>query len=155
MRTNYIEIFVGTLVVILAGFFLSYAYQANKSNMPYAFHLKAKFERVDGVLEGSDIRLRGVKVGEVTALNLTGEDMMAELTLSFYKKYNFAVDSVIEVASEGLMGPKYVAIIPGESDSYAKEGHTMAYTQPSISLESLIAKFVFSGNTKDEEKKDK
>lgn len=144
MRTNYIEVFVGTLVLIIAGLFFSYAYNANKSSVGYAFHLKAKFERVDGILEGSDIKLRGIKVGEVTAMNLSGANLIAELTLSFFKNYKFPVDSVAEIASDGLMGSKYVAIVPGESDTSIKEGDAIAYTQPSVSLEALIAKFVFS-----------
>ncbi len=148
MRTNYLEVFVGTIVLIIAAIFFSHAYQANKSSSGYNFHLKANFERVDGILDGSDIKLRGVKVGEVTALTLTGEKLMAELTLSFYKDYHFPIDSLAEIASDGLMGSKYVAIVPGESEQHLKEGDTLSYTQSSISLESLIAKFVFTPKEK-------
>ena len=93
---------------------------------------------------GSDVKLRGVKVGEVTGIRFAGENLLAELTFGFDKDYNIPVDSVAEIASDGLMGSKYVAIVPGESEHYLKNGETIVYTQPSISLESLIAKFVFT-----------
>ena len=144
MRVNYIEIFVGTVVLLIAGLFFSYAYNANKNSGNYTYHLTAKFERVDGILEGSDIKLRGIKVGEVTKLRLEGEKLSAILTLSFYNNIKLPIDSSAEIVSEGLMGSKYISITLGENDAILKDGDTVAYTQPSISLESLITRFVFN-----------
>lgn len=144
MRVNYIEIFVGAIVLIVAGTFFSYAYKANKSSGGFEYVLTAEFERVDGILKGTDIKLRGIKVGEVTKMALEGEKLNANLTLSFYTDLKLPLDTVAEVASEGIMGPKYISINPGENETALKSGEKIGYTQPSISLESLIARFVFN-----------
>lgn len=147
MRVHYLEVLVGAIVLFIAGSFLSYAYYSSGSGVPYTFHLNAQFERVDGIMDGSDIKLRGVKVGEVSELKIIRDErLMASLVLSFEDDFHFPVDSLVEIASDGLMGPKYIAIIPGESDVFMKAGEAFTYTQPSVSLESLIAKFVFSDN---------
>lgn len=146
MRTNFIEVFIGAIVLIVAGCFFTYAYQANKSDASYVLHLNALFDRVDGILEGSVVKMRGVKVGEVTSLGFSGEHMLAKLTFGFSKNIKIPVDSVAEIASDGIMGGKYVAILPGESDSFLNDNDEIKYTQSSISLESLLAKFVFSAS---------
>ena len=151
MRTNYVEVFVGTIVVIVTTVFLSYAYRFQTTSLHYSFHLQAIFDRVDGIVVGSDVKLRGIKVGQVSALSLDEKDLRAKVSLSFFDHYSFPKDSVIEVASEGLMGPKYISIAPGDSEKILQNGDEAVYTQSSISLESLLAKFVFSG-PKDEEK---
>lgn len=152
MRTNYVEVFVGTLVVIAATIFLSYAYRFQTTRVHYPLHLQAIFERVDGIVIGSDVKLRGIKVGQVSKLALNEKDLRAKLTLSFFENYSFPDDSIVEVASEGLMGPKYISIVPGDSDTFLHNGEEAVYTQSSISLESLLAKFVFSAPKEDEKK---
>jgi phospholipid/cholesterol/gamma-HCH transport system substrate-binding protein len=88
-----------------AAVFLSYAYRFQTTHTHYPFHLQAIFERVDGIVIGSDIKLRGIKVGQVSQLALNEKDLRAKLTLSFFNYYPFPEDSIVEVASEGLMGP--------------------------------------------------
>ena len=144
MRVNIIETIVGAIVLIIAGMFFSYAYKANHSGQGYQLTLHATFERVDGILIGSDIKLRGIKVGEVKEMDLKGDKLMAVLTFGFYQNIKIPVDSAAEISSEGLMGSKYIAIVPGTSEKILQNGGEISYTQPSLSLESLLAKYVFS-----------
>jgi phospholipid/cholesterol/gamma-HCH transport system substrate-binding protein len=153
MRVNYIEVLVGAVIVVVAAFFFSYAYHANRGTSGFTFEAKAKFDRVDGILLGSDVKMRGIKIGEVTKLSLIGDTLIAELTFGLYKDYRLPIDSSVEVSSEGIMGPKYIAIVPGENDIVLKNEEYLKYTQSSISLENLIAKFVFSSGSSNQDKK--
>lgn len=149
MRVNFIEVIVGAIVLVVAGAFFSYAYKANRPERSFHTELTATFERVDGVLVGTDVKLRGIKVGEVKSMDLKGEKLMAELTFGFFKDVKIPVDSSAEISSEGLMGSKYIAIVPGTSEKTLQTGEEISYTQSSVSLESLIAKYVFSSGGKE------
>ena len=57
-------------------------------------------------------------------------------------------DSSAEISSESLMGGKYVNLSPGGDDEILKAGETISLTQSSVSLESLLSKYIFSQNDK-------
>lgn len=147
MKVNFVELIVGAIVLIVAGMFFSYAYQANRPSQGFPYTIIAKFDRVDGILVGSDIKLRGIKVGEVTSLDLKGEKMEAVVTFGFSKDLQLPTDSSAEIASESLLGGKYVAIVPGVNEAKLVSGGEIMYTQSAVSLETLISKYIF--NTKE------
>ena len=51
------------------------------------------------------------------------------------------------IASEGLLGGNFVEIIPGGSFDYLADGDEVIDTQGSVSLVSLLMKFVGSGGS--------
>ncbi|MBT3395750.1 MAG: MCE family protein, partial [Alphaproteobacteria bacterium] len=55
------------------------------------------------------------------------------------------VDSSAEIVSEGLLGGRYMAIVPGPSDEMLKAGGLIRFTQSSISIEQLLGQFAFGG----------
>lgn len=147
MKVNIVEFLIGTLVLIVAGLFFSYAYKTNRSHAHFDYYLTAKFDRVDGILVGSDIKLRGIKVGEVTDLSLQGESLEAFVTFGFHNNLHLSSDSSAEISSESLLGGKYVAIVPGVNETKLASGGLISYTQSAVSLENLISKYIF--NAKD------
>ena len=53
-------------------------------------------------------------------------------------------DTSAEVTSEGLLGGRYVSLVPGGSDKVLADGGRITQTQGSVSLESLLGRFIFS-----------
>lgn len=149
MKVNFVELIVGAIVLVVAGMFFSYAYQSNRPTHGFPYKVTAKFDRVDGILVGSDIKLRGIKVGEVTALSLDGHKFDAVVTFGFSSDLELPTDSSAEISSEGLLGGKYVAIVPGVNEAKIPNGGEIVYTQSSVSLETLISKYIFNSGSKD------
>jgi phospholipid/cholesterol/gamma-HCH transport system substrate-binding protein len=58
-------------------------------------------------------------------------------------------DSTAAVRSTGLIGDKFLAVDPGGDDANLADGGKIVYTQPSVSIEEMIGKFVFSGGGAD------
>ena len=54
-------------------------------------------------------------------------------------------DSAVAISSEGLLGGNYVEIMPGGSPFYFEPGDEIEFTQGSVSLVSLLMKFVSGG----------
>ena len=53
-------------------------------------------------------------------------------------------DTSAEVTSEGLLGGRYVSLVPGGSEKSLADGGRITQTQGSVSLESLLGRFIFS-----------
>ena len=139
------ELWVGSLaatvlivVVALAAF--SPGLQTGRADEP--FLLKAGFNRVDGLSVGSPVRLAGVDVGLVTALNLTKEGRADADLVLFNSALPIPTDTAAVIETDGLFGEKYVELHPGGEFENFKSGQRISYTQDSVVLESLLNQIV-------------
>lgn len=153
MKHNVIETVMGFVVLTIAGFFLSFAYFSSKIDTTNGYSLSAKFSRIDGVQVGSDVRLSGVAIGKVSDVKIDPETYQAILTMDIEPSIKLPKDSSAEIISGGLLGSKYIALVPGGDDNFLKAGDEVTFTQASISLEAMIGQVIFSKKDKEEPKK--
>ncbi|KUF09291.1 outer membrane lipid asymmetry maintenance protein MlaD [Pseudoponticoccus marisrubri] len=140
------EVVVGGIVLAGALAFGVYAVQSTGFSVSSSgYDLRASFRSLEGVSVGTDVRLAGVKVGTVSAMELNAETYRAEATVTIQDDIQIPDDSAIIVASEGLLGGNFVEISPGGSFSYFAPGEEILDTQGSVSLVSLLLKFVSGG----------
>jgi phospholipid/cholesterol/gamma-HCH transport system substrate-binding protein len=145
MSENTTEVIVGGAVLAAALGFLIFAGQATGfSRAGGDYSLIASFRSAEGIQVGSDVRLAGVKIGTVTELKLNAETFRAETSVAIVKGVHIPDDSAIVVASEGLLGGNFVEIMPGGSLTTFAPGAEIEDTQGSVSLVSLLMKFVAS-----------
>ena len=57
-------------------------------------------------------------------------------------------DAYIMVATNGLLGEKYLKVVPGGGLNFVKRGESIANTQGTMDLEDLISKFITGGAAK-------
>jgi phospholipid/cholesterol/gamma-HCH transport system substrate-binding protein len=144
MSGNVIETVMGAVVLVVAAFFLFFAYTTSQVRAVDGYTVTAQFTRVDGIRDGSDVRIAGVKVGSITAENLDPKTYLATLKMSINPEYKLPEDTVAEVISSSLLGDKYLALVPGGSDKNIPPGGQIKYTQATASLEDLIGQMIFS-----------
>ena len=151
---NLIETFMGGVVLILAAGFVFFAFKlSNISNMEGGYTVSAKFDRADGLASGSDVRVSGIKIGSVTNQAIDPETFLAVISMTIKGDIKLPKDSSAEIVSDGLLGGKYIAIVPGGEQENLKDQDLIQYTQSSVSIEQLIGKFMFSGGDKKKEEK--
>lgn len=146
MNRNIVEAIMGAVVLGVAFLFIFFAYSKSKWAPVEGYPLVAFFDRIDGLHEGSEVRIGGVKVGAVTQLKVDLETYMAQVTFQVKDKIKLPKDSSAEIASDGLLGSKYLALVPGGDDEVLAAGGRIRHTQSSVSLESMIGKLIFSKN---------
>ena len=147
MSENTTEVLVGAGVLAAAIGFVIYAGQISGfSGGGTTYPLEASFRSLEGVSVGSDVRLAGVKVGTVAAVELNPETFRADTTVSVQSGIDIPDDSAIIISSEGLLGGNFVEIVPGGSPFFFEPGDTIEDTQGAVSLVSLLLKFV-GGNS--------
>ncbi|MGE3771242.1 MAG: outer membrane lipid asymmetry maintenance protein MlaD [Bdellovibrionales bacterium] len=151
MGRSVFETILGALVLVVAIGFLAMAYQKSDSGVvDDGYMLTAQFTRIDGLKSGADVMLSGVKVGNVLKQRLNPETFMAELTLTLDGHIRLPKDTVALIASEGLMGGKYISLEVGGEEQVLEPGSRIQYTQTSPNLEQLLGQVIFSaGGNKD------
>lgn len=141
------ETILGAAVAVVAvGFFVFAAAQAGQTSASGGYDLIARFQRVDGIAVGSDVRVSGVKVGVVRAVELDPETYMARLTINVSNGLQVLDDSTARIASDGLLGGAYVAIEPAGMDALPPGGE-IPNTQGSVDLLTLFASFAQGQNS--------
>lgn len=152
MKQNVVETIIGFVVLIIAGLFLLFAYNTRdsvKTNDGYL--VTARFQDVDGITVGSDIKLAGVKVGYVESLKLDDNNFFAVVRLRLNKEVRLPKDSQAAVLTSGILGNRFIGIVPGGDAEHLVANDQIKYTQPSINIESIIGKLMYSiGNSKKE-----
>ena len=144
MRGNVIETVMGAVVLVVAAFFLVFAYQTSQLRQVAGYQLSADFERVDGIRQGGDVRISGIKVGSILSETLDPKTFLADVRISIDPSIRLPDDTVAEIISAGLLGDKYLSLVPGGSDKMIAPGGKIKYTQSSVSLENLIGQMIFS-----------
>ena len=147
MPRNIVETVLGAAVLAVALGFLAWAYGRSDAGDPGGYMLRAKFDRVDGLDTGGDVRISGIKVGKVVAQELDPQTYRAQVTFSVRNGIELPSDSSAAVVSSGLLGGKYLSLVPGGDDRLLKDGDEITLTQSSVNLEDLIGRYIFSGQS--------
>lgn len=146
MTTSTTEVLVGGTVLAAAIAFGAYAVNTTGFELhETGYPLSASFRSLEGVTVGSDVRLAGVKVGTVTEISLNPETFRADMGMTLQDDILIPDDSAILISSEGLLGGNFVEISPGGSPFYYEDGDEILDTQGSVSLISLLLKYVAGG----------
>ncbi len=144
MRQNIIEPIVGLAVLLIAGWFLIFAYKTGNSYKSMeTYRLKASFQNAEGIVAGSDVMISGIKVGEVKELFLDKTTFFAIAEFELYKGMELPDDTHASIVTSGFIGSKFISLFPGASETNFKSGDTIKYTQSSINIESIIGKLMY------------
>ena len=82
----------------------------------------AHYESVNGLQDAAAVVISGVKVGQVTGVEVNLEKGGVDVVLSISSDFNIPTDSKAMMFSAGLMGGKSIEIKMGESKEYLKSG---------------------------------
>ena len=150
MRRNAIETVMGAVVLLVAGVFVFFAYDMAQVKAVEGYEVTALFYKIGGLNEGSDVRISGIKVGTVIDHELDAESYDARVRMTIAREIKLPVDTVASIASEGLLGGKYVRLEPGTDKSYIKDGGTITKTKDFRSLEDQVGEIIFLATGGDE-----
>jgi phospholipid/cholesterol/gamma-HCH transport system substrate-binding protein len=144
MTGNVMETVMGGVVLVVAAFFLFFAYTTSQVRAVQGYQLTAQFDSVSGIHDGSDVRIAGVKVGSIVSETLDPKTFLADVRISIDPAYKLPDDTVAEILSAGLLGDRFMALVPGGSEQMIPPGGRIKFTQSPVSLENLIGQMIFS-----------
>jgi phospholipid/cholesterol/gamma-HCH transport system substrate-binding protein len=148
MQNSFVETLIGAAVLVIAGAFFFYAYNRTDAGTVSGYQLIAKFDRIDGISMGSDVRISGIKIGTVTGEELDQKTYRALIRMAIRADVKIPDDSSIRVATVGLLGGAYLSVSPGGNDTMFASGGEFPVTQGSVDLVGLLGKAMFGADEK-------
>ena len=143
MKKNYFESILGFFTLMISLVFLMKFVNVNTDNNE-TYQLKAKFLKAGGISSGNDVKMRGVKIGVVNQVYLD-EDFFAVVDFKIYSHISVPNDSVVNIASDGILGNKYLSITPSgiESNNVLKDNQEIKKVEDFESIEDQVSKIIF------------
>ena len=95
------------------------------------YPLYVEFPDTAGIIKNSEVRLRGAKIGRVATrpeLRVTQTASSVRMEMRIRNSVQIPFDSIIEISSSGLLGDKYIEIVPPDQETgdYYQSGDTIA-----------------------------
>jgi phospholipid/cholesterol/gamma-HCH transport system substrate-binding protein len=115
------------------------------------YELTARFGNLGELKPRAPVKIAGVKVGEVTRVELDPVSYDALVTLHLTDAAGeLPADSSAGIFTSGLLGERYIGITPGGDPEPLGPGDEILLTQSAVVLEQLIGKYLFgSGESGD------
>ncbi len=141
MRESIVETILGAVVIAVAAFFMWFSLsETSEASSGARYEVLARFNNINGIERGTDVRLAGMKIGVVKATEIDPKRFEARVSLAIDEGIELPDDSDAKIVSDGLLGGAYVAIEPGGSfDNIAKDGSgEIIYTRGAVDLLTLF-----------------
>jgi phospholipid/cholesterol/gamma-HCH transport system substrate-binding protein len=154
-KGRYIDISVGIFMLFGLLAFLTMVMKVSGMSdfvTKKGYQVTADFTDIGGLKVRAPVTVAGVKIGEVTRIELQANQLNAKVTMLLRtdKPIPFE-DTAARILTEGLLGSNYISIVPGfeEEDGgskhpYLREGDVIAKTQEAVILENLIGQLLFN-----------
>ena len=146
--SKFIELGVGFLLILGLGSLIFIALNASDYGQggsgPHVV-MSANFDNVSGLRVRAPVRIAGVRIGEVKEIALDAQTYRAHVVLDIRTDaQHIPIDSQARILTEGLLGSKYISIVPGISNQFLMSGEVIQRTTSAMVLEDLIGKLVFN-----------
>ena len=146
MHRNTLETVMGAIVLLAAAGFVALAYEAADVKGNGGYEIAAEFGSTGGLSVGDDVRISGIKVGQITAQQLDSITYVAKVSMAIDPTIKIPSDSSARITAASLLGGNYLELMPGAATDTLGAGAVIYDTRDPISLSDLLGKAVFSSN---------
>ncbi|MCD6073294.1 MAG: putative toluene tolerance protein Ttg2C [Rhodospirillales bacterium] len=133
------NILVGVLALIALGLLSSVTFGGKSVGAAASggYVVQASFNRIDGLNVGDEVRMSGIKIGEVSRMRL-GQNFEALVDLRIDNPVGLPTDTSAAIHTDGLFGSKHVVLVPGADETELKAGGRIDLTQDSVVVTDLL-----------------
>lgn len=123
-------------VFVLAGllFLILLLYMMGKNQHLFGsnYHLRVRFENVQGLKPGHNVRYSGIEVGTVKSVTFLNDTLIeVDMLIENRMKKIIRQNAIVAIGTEGFVGNKVVNIFPGKTSAeLAKENDLLTSKKP-------------------------
>ncbi len=108
--------------------------------------ITAKFNKVDGLTDGADVRMGGIAIGKVSGMTLDAQ-YRAVISMHINGPIELPKDSSASIHTDGLFGSKFVVLEPGAEEVTLKSGDDISFTQDAVVVSDLLELIISEGKS--------
>jgi len=155
MGRSIFETVLGAVVLVIAAVFMVFAYSSADLQKVRGYTVSANFPMVDGLKDGTDVKVNGVKIGSVSNLQLITDagpnQFLVKVNMTVDPSVKLPTDTMALIATESLLGGKYMSLEPGIDEDMIKTDGTgrVTRTQAPLRLDDLIGQLIYSSKRGD------
>ena len=146
MHRNTLETVMGAIVLLAAAGFVALAYEVADVKVNGGYEIAAEFGSTGGLSVGDDVRISGIKVGQITVQQLDPITYVAKVSMAIEPTIKIPSDSSARITAASLLGGNYLELMPGAATETLEAGAVIYDTRDPISLSDLLGKAVFSSD---------
>lgn len=111
----------------------------NKSLFGSSYLLKAKFEHVQGLIPGNNVRYSGIQAGTVKTIKIIN-DTTIEVSMMIETEMQeiIRLDAIASIGTDGIVGNKVVNIIPGKQNAELAQDGDFILSKKSIDTDHIL-----------------
>ena len=144
MQRGMLETVLGAVVLLSAVAFLSLAYEAADLRGSDGYEIEAEFGSTGGLSVGDDVRISGIKVGQIVRQELDPATYVARIVIALDPQIQIPADSSARITAASLLGGNYLELMPGADLEMLQPGDVIYDTRDPVSLTDLLGKAVFA-----------
>ncbi|MFV8370052.1 MlaD family protein [Flavobacterium sp. LB2R40] len=132
---------LGMFVIIGLILFVGTIYFVGKQNNLFGstFELNSKFNSVNGLEVGNNVRFSGINIGTVEEIEfLTDTSVVIKLVIKEDVRKFIKKDAVASISSDGLMGDKVLTISSGKNSKIIVEDNDNIASKQAIEMDDLM-----------------
>ena len=132
---------LGMFVIIGLVLFVGTIYFVGKQKNLFGstFELYSKFNSVNGLEVGNNVRLSGINIGTVEDIEfLTDTSVVIKLVIKDEVRKYIKKDAIASINSDGLMGDKVLTISSGKNSKVMVENSNYIASKQSIEMDDLM-----------------
>ena len=144
MQSRTIEIAVGAFVLagIVALLFLAFRVSGVDA-AEETYDVTARFNDVAGLRVRGKVSIAGVVVGRIAEIDVDTTYGEAVVTLTLKRSIGpLPLDTGAQILTEGILGARYINLLPGADEEYLDEGDQIEDTQGALVLENLVGDLI-------------
>ncbi|QIA62376.1 outer membrane lipid asymmetry maintenance protein MlaD [Vibrio astriarenae] len=111
------------------------------------YALKAKFDNIGSLRVRAPVKVGGVVIGRITAIDLDPANLTPVVTMAIDQRYDqFPDTSSVQVLTSGLIGEQYLSLVPGfvfDDEEMLVDGDLIEDTKSALVLEDLIGQMIY------------
>jgi len=149
VRGPRLEFAVGAFLLLALASLLVLAFASTNKKFGFgssSYELTARFSNLGQLRAQAPVKIGGVVIGQVAAIQLDPVRFDSIVTLSINNQYkDLPADTSAGIFTSGLLGENYIGLSPGGDPEVLQPGEEIGFTQPAVDLLQLVGKYMFSG----------